>query len=355
MDGVNINKYFGQFNPILIVPVLSAVIGAILVFVFGFKQANGPRFQTGSNTDSLKRSKKKANGTKQQDTTAHQSSKVQNAQSTKVNKKIVTETVAIKKIAAANEKPIVKKKDENKKTEDKGSENDSPAKKVTSVVKKSTKDSSLLAAVVANKKQKSIKKTVADEREPKPAGFDDGGWFTVQSKGNKKSTKTDETGAKGTENASPPQAASKTKSKSAKIEKTVEKKAVEQNNAVAEGAATAAAASAAVATAAATAIAATAAIVIVENEEPTPNVFYAASVDAEPIVESEPVVSPVVETTLDEETVVAAKPTAVPPKEIVADVVTPVENSTLVFDELGDWTDAKPDRKKGNKKKTRKD
>lgn len=30
-------------------------------------------------------------------------------------------------------------------------------------------------------------------------------------------------------------------------------------------------------------------------------------------------------------------------------------NSAIAFDELGEWTDAKPDRKKGNKKKSRKD
>lgn len=30
-------------------------------------------------------------------------------------------------------------------------------------------------------------------------------------------------------------------------------------------------------------------------------------------------------------------------------------DSAIAFDELGEWTDAKPDRKKGNKKKSRKD
>lgn len=30
-------------------------------------------------------------------------------------------------------------------------------------------------------------------------------------------------------------------------------------------------------------------------------------------------------------------------------------DSAIAFDELGEWTDAKPDRKRGNKKKSRKD
>lgn len=342
MDGVNINKYLGQFNPILIVPVLSAVIGAILVFVFGFRKPNEPKFVTGPSTDSLKRSKKKTNGTKQQDA-AQQATKVQNAQSTKVNKKVVSiETVAPKKVVAsvANEKSIGKKKDE-KKTEEKRSENGSPAKKVTPAAKKTIKESPPAVSATTVKKQKTNKKTVAEEREQKPADFDDGGWFTVQSKGTKKVNKSDETSAKSTtDSASPTQAISKNKSKSAKlVEKIVEKKTVESTLLVAET---------------------EGAVIVAEQIEPKEKILVEeilivtdAIAETVPVVVSPPVVPAVI---VEDVIVVAAKPVAAAPKEIVAVAVSvPVEDSNVAFDELGEWTDAKPDRKRGNKKKSRKD
>lgn len=330
MDGVNINKYLGQFNPILIVPVLSAVIGAILVFVFGFQKANGPKFASGSNTDSLKRPKKKANGTKQHDA-AQQSVKAQNAQSVKLNKKAVpAEAVSVKKVALANEKPLVKKTDEKR------SENGSPAKKVTPAAKKSANKESPSAATATGKKQKSNKKTVAEEREEKPADFDDGGWFTVQSKSTKKSNKSEEAGVKSTENASPTQAASKNKIKSGKTEKSVEKKSLESTAAAAEAVT----------------------VIVAEKTEAEPKALEATLVVADTVAETTPVVaSPaIVPAVVEEEVVaVAAKPAPPAPKEIAAAIVAPVEDSNVAFDELGEWTDAKPDRKRGNKKKSRKD
>lgn len=44
------------------------------------------------------------------------------------------------------------------------------------------------------------------------------------------------------------------------------------------------------------------------------------------------------------------------PSAVVDNAITVAANSAIAFDELGEWTDAKPDRKKGkDKKKSRKD
>jgi len=51
---------------------------------------------------------------------------------------------------------------------------------------------------------------------------------------------------------------------------------------------------------------------------------------------------------------VAEKKQAAPVVPTTDDVNVVVENA-IAFDELGEWTDAKPDRKRGNKKKSRKD
>jgi len=194
MDEVNINKYLSQFNPLLILPVLSAVVGAILVFVFGFKRPNEPRFQATSSIDSLKKPKRKGNNVKNADN-AVQSSKQSNVSSAKViSGKKANDTAA--PAAVTNKKSATQEKSNNnnntsstnnninkKKTDDKKSENGSPTKKVAS--KKTGKEATAPAAT--NKKLKSSKNASADGqgKDEKPADFDDGGWFTVQSKSTK--------------------------------------------------------------------------------------------------------------------------------------------------------------------------
>lgn len=353
MDEVNINKYLSQFNPLLILPVLSAVVGAIAVFLFGFKRPNEPRFQSTSSIDSLKKSKRKANNVKNADN-AVQSSKQQSSTSAKVisGKKAsdVATTAATTKKAATNEKSGSSNNNNNttsannnvnkKKTDEKKSENGSPTKKVAN--KKISKEA---AAPVANKKTKSNKGATADEQSysKKPADFDDAGWFTVQSKGSKQKNKVDELAANHTENQSPKPAAAKSNksSKGAKVE----------NKPVA---------------------AAAAAVVTVT----TPVLASELNGTPENLVESQKIVEPIVAETLAPIAVsvpaIAEEPVAVIAKvnEIAAPIVEKkqvapaptttndvdaiVENA-IAFDELGEWTDAKPDRKRGNKKKSRKD
>lgn len=333
MDGANINKYLSQFNPILIVPVLSAVVGAILVFVFGFKRAHGPRF-TSSGTDSLKKSKKKLNNTKQQEQTV-QSSKVQNVQSAKLNsKKVATsENVnAIAKKATSNDKTSVKKKEEKKADERKSDTERSPAKKVNQTNNKKSPKESPVAAATA-KKQKSNKKNVSNEGNvPKPADFDDGDWFTVQSKSTKNKNKPDDGNAKQIENASPKSQATKNQKqqKNNKTEK-VALKAPEETNGN-------------------------------DAIEAEPVVVEAPAVVAEvaPEVKPLPVVGNGDVNGFDEVEVQVKEVVIEKPAEIVvaavAAVAAPVEEvKQLAFDELGEWTDAKSDRKKNNKKKSRKE
>lgn len=345
MDEVNINKYLSQFNPLLILPVLSAVVGAIAVFLFGLKRPNEPRFQSTSSIDSLKKSKRKANNVKNADN-AVQSSKQQSSTSAKVisGKKAsdVATTAATNKKAATNEKSGSNNNNNTtstnnninkKKTDEKKSENGSPTKKVAN--KKIGKEA---AAPVANKKTKSNKGATADEQSysKKPADFDDAGWFTVQSKGSKQKNKVDELAANHTENQSPKPAAAKSNKspKGAKVENKP--------------------------------VAAAATPVIASELNGTP----------ENLVESQKTVEPSVAETLAPIAVsvpaIAEEPVGVIAvvNEIAAPIVEKkqvapaptttndanaiVENA-IAFDELGEWTDAKPDRKRGNKKKSRKD
>lgn len=342
MDEVNINKYLSQFNPLLILPVLSAVVGAIAVFLFGFKRPNEPRFASTSSIDSLKKSKRKANNLKNADN-AVQSSKQQNSTSAKVisGKKAsdVATTAATNKKAASNEKSGSSSNNNNttsttnnninkKKTDEKKSENGSPTKKVAN--KKIGKEA---AAPAANKKTKSNKGATADEQSysKKPADFDDAGWFTVQSKGSKQKIKVDESAANHTENQSPKPAAAKS-NKSSKGAKVENKPAT------------------------------TAATPVIASElNGTP----------ENLVESQKSVEPSVAETLAQIAVsvpaIAEEPVAVIAKdnEIAAPIVeiptttndaNAIVENAIAFDELGEWTDAKPDRKRGNnKKKSRKD
>lgn len=231
MDEVNINKYLAEFNPILVVPVLSAVVGAILVFVFGFKRQNEPRFTTASAIDSIKKSKRKSTNGKNTENTVQLSKQQQNAASAKVNntKKVsnnnsttieTSTPVTGKKTGAANEKVcnnnINKKKDE-KKSEERKSDSGLPVKKVANT-KKNTKEST-----VNNKQLKANKNSSSEERDQKPADFDGDGWFTVTKKQQKNKNENDGNGNKG-EN-SPKQQSSKSnnnnKSKGAKVENKV--------------------------------------------------------------------------------------------------------------------------------------
>lgn len=347
MDEVNINKYLGQFNPILIVPVLSAVVGAILVFVFGFKRPNEPRFQSNSSSDSLKKSKRKANAVKSSENSV-QTSKQTNASSAKVNsgKKAndASATVAGKK-GAANEKPNSNNNNNTssnnnninkKKTDEKKSDNGSPAKKAAN--KKIGKENQ----APANKKQsKANKNNTSNEFNEKPADFDDGGWFTVQSKSTKQKNKVDESAGNATDNSSPkPQPIKNNKSaKSAKVEPKQSTPPASVNELTAKVPET----------------------VVVEQSVVETKVNDVIVEAAVPEVVAEPVIDEVKVQVVEKK---AAATVAVPaaaaavaqPAPVVADVVdNAVVDNAIAFDELGEWTDIKPDRKKGNKKKSRKD
>lgn len=340
MDNLNINKYLGQFNPILIVPVLSAVIGAILVFVFGFKRPHGTRIQS-SSTDSLKKSKKKpTNGLKENSIPT--SNKLQIVQSSKLNKKPIIDPLNAKKQTVID-KSTVKKKDD-KKTDEKKIEQSSPSKKSNQLAKKQTKESPIAAGNLnaKNANKKLNKKNGADVTDnKKPADFDDGDWFTVQSKGAKNKNKTDENGVKLNENASP-------KSSATKNQKT------NVNNKQTTAVATIAAGPV---VPIADAIAALNAAVEAKVDPPT--LVETTSSNGSPTDETSNVTVPEVVVA-----VVAAAPAvaSVAKKEPVITPIAkafasemPTENEAIAFDELGEWTDAKPDRKKGNKKKSRKD
>jgi len=344
MDDILVNKYLGQFNPILIVPVLSAVVGAILVFVFGFKRPSEPRFQSTSSSDTLKKSKKKNVGQNARSAdlvsqTSSTSSKAQNNNAT----------------PQKSNKLLQNKRKDDKKTDDKKTDG-TPVKKPTQQ-KKSARDSP--NATAANKKQKAGKKTAVEEREQKPADFDEGDWFTVQSKGSKKVNKTDETapGVNGETSSPKIEGGAKNKLNRAKIGRVekAEKSADKKNED------------------------AVATETPVTNLKPTPaEVIGETPATAEIKVEVPPVapsvdapVTAVTQPAVDEQTVpISEKKEEIPAKikireekPIAANTVPapPVvddaayENSAIAFDELGEWTDAKPDRKRGNKKKSRKD
>lgn len=335
MDEVNINKYLSQFNPILIVPVLSAVVGAILVFVFGFKRPNEPRFQSNSSIDSLKKSKRKANTAKSSD--AVQTSKQQNVpSSSKVStgKKVTQDTTNAttgKKTSNNNNSINSNNNISKKKTDEKKSENTSPAKKLVS--KKSGKES----AVATNKKSKANNNSFEGGHDEKPADFDDGDWFTVQSKGKQKN-KADDVSGNQAENVSPKVQATKN-SKQAKAAKAEVKPQLttspvttnelnngsndlqqsffesnEETN-----------------------------IELESNDNPL-NTEKPAIAHEEPIVVA---ASDIVEVVVEKR---ASAPVATEAVEVNV-----IADNAIVFDELGEWTDAKPDRKRGNKKKSRKD
>lgn len=340
MDEVNI-KYLSQFNPILIVPVLSAVFGAILVFVFGFKRPNEPRFQSSSSVDSLKKSKRKANTAKVSDN-AIQSSKQQIVSSVKViaSKKAIDAQAAVASKKGQNEKSSNNNNNTSnsnnnninkKKTDEKKSENGSPTKKVAN--KKTGKES-----VPVSKKSKANKNLSSETNgyNEKPADFDDGGWFTVQSKSTKQKNKIDDSAGNQIENSSPKAQGIKANksSKNAKAEaKTI---LTELNNApenlVAEQPAAEPKNNNAI---------------TIDTPTSTPTTLIpqeqtgAANVD-----NNEAAVFVEVQASIEKQSDASIPIKAVEPNTI---------DNAIAFDELGEWTDAKPDKKKGNKKKSRKD
>lgn len=322
MDQEIINKYLGQFNPILVVPVLSAVVGAILVFVFGFKRPHEPRFQSASSSDGFKKSRKKNASGKPEATTTP--SPAPSASPVKVSKKVVSnENVSSKKTTVnAADKTATKKKPEEKKAE-----NSSPAKKATAKKAKESPN-----ANAANKKSAKPAKQ-ADE---KPADYDDGGWFTVQSKSSKKNNKTDD--------AIAPQERSPKKESSKKAPSKTDKSDKK---------------SSAIAAVPVEPVVASAIPDIAVAKEVVAEVAKTNNVDSVvPAVVETDSVTQQSELPVKEVAAPAAKPK--PPKTTAAkNIVEPeplaAEQNSVVFDELGEWTEAKPDRKKNNKKKSRKD
>lgn len=351
MDEVNI-KYLSQFNPILIVPVLSAVVGAILVFVFGFKRPNEPRFQSSSTIESLKKSKRKANTAKVSES-AIQSSKQPIVSSAKVGagKKATDATVVAGKKGPVSEKSSNNNNNTSssnnninkKKTDEKKSENGSPNKKVAN--KKTGKEST----IAVSKKSKSNKNLLSESNgyKEKPADFDDGGWFTVQSKSTKQKNKVDLVDLVGnqTENASPKVQGTKNNksAKSAKAEVKQSAAIVTELNNVSENL-----------------VAKQPAVEPKNNESavdlPTPT--------PTPIPAPTPTttLAPAPIATVDEPVAVVANEVLIQPAEKKPIASVPLKSAELeivdnaiAFDELGEWTDAKPDRKRGNKNKSRKD
>ncbi|XP_031634572.1 putative uncharacterized protein DDB_G0277255 [Contarinia nasturtii] len=307
MNEVNINKYLSQFNPILIVPVLSTFV-AILVFLFGFKRPNEPRFQPNSSIDSIKKSKK--------------------------SKKTTDIAVAI-----ANKKGSVNSNNNSsnsnnnvnkKKTDEKKSDNGSPTKKVLN--KKNIKESTNFVT----KKSKTNKNNSSNSTEygEKPADFDDGGWFTVQSKSAKQKNKVDDsTNANQTEN-SPPKVQNTKNNKSSKID-TKQSIAAQVTSNASE-------------------------ILLPDQQSKSEqqtnfdqsfNVAKAQVVEPVTAIEDQP--ADHVTNNVMVQAEIEKKCTA----NVQLDVadINVVANSGIAFDELEEWTDAKPDRKRANKKKTRKD
>lgn len=335
MDEVNI-KYLSQFNPILIVPVLSAVFGAIFVFLFGFKRPNEPRFQSSSSIDSLKKSKRKASDRKVSDN-AIQSSKQQIVSSAKVSasKKATDAQAAIASKKGPNEKSSSNNNNTSssnnnniskKKTDEKKSENGSPTKKVAN--KKTGKEST----VPVSKKPKANKNLSSETNgyNEKPADFDDGGWFTVQSKSAKQKNKIDDSAGSQIENASPKSQGTKT-NKSSKSAKAEAKPILNELNNKSEN-------------------------LVAQQPAAEPKNNNANAVDTPTLppqeqtgaanVDNEPGVDVEVQENIE------IQPVASVPIKAAAPNTT---DNAIAFDEMGDWTDAKPDRKRGNKKKSRKD
>lgn len=321
MDEVNINKYLSQFNPILIVPVLSAVVGAILVFLFGFKRPNEPRFQTNSSIDSLKKSKRKANTIKTSDNT------VSSKQIVGAGKRTIDATASItSKKGSNNEKSSINNNNvgsnnNKKKTDEKKSENASPTKKVTN--KKTGKEP--VSTTVGNKKQKINKNNSSDGYE-KPTDFDDGGWFTVQSKSAKQKNKVDDSMGNQIENPTP-KVQSMKNNKTAKNPKVeVKQMATKMTSNELNGAAE----------------------VVVAEAPKTEQKF-----NTEEVPTNEPTAAEIATNDIIDVQEVAPEVHASVPAANLVEVNT--VDSSIAFDELGEWTDAKPDRKRSNKKKSRKD
>jgi len=232
-----------------------------------------------------------------------------------------------------------------KKTDDKKSENGSPTKKVAN--KKTGKEATAPAAT--NKKLKSSKNASADGqgKDEKPADFDDGGWFTVQSKSTKQKNKVDDLATNQTESASPKPAATNAKNNKSTKGAKVETKPL-----------------------AAAAVAATPVTIAVQENGTADNLVESQTSVAQNVVENSvdaPAAAAIPAPAVDvEEAIVvnakanevtahvAEKKQAAPVVPTTDDVNVVVENA-IAFDELGEWTDAKPDRKRGNKKKSRKD
>lgn len=354
MDDILVNKYLGQFNPILVVPVLSAVVGAILVFVFGFKRPNEPRFQSSNTSDTLKKSKKKGNSGARSADNHSQTSRAQNATPQKISRKTATnpnDVAAKKSVNAVNSDKLSNKKREDKKTDEKKTEASTPVKKIAQ--KKAAKDSPNVNGISAtNKKQKQANKKSAFEE--KPADFDDGNWFTVQSKSSKKANKIDENGVNVDTSSPKTDSSSKVKLTKAKggkndkldknVEKNIEKKS---DDSVVETVVPATAAKDVVAESAVQPTVENSTNVTAAVEKPVAPVATPADVETVPEISEKREELPTPQVT--------AKPKPVrEDKAAVADAAAD-ENSAIAFDELGEWTDAKPDRKRGNKKKSRKD
>lgn len=315
MDEVNINQYLSQFNPILIVPILSAVVGAILVFIFGFKRPNEPRFQSSSSVDSLKKSKRKANTTKISDNNAQTPKLLTSPAKVGTSKKPTSEKSNNNNnnINTSNNNGVNKKKNDEK-----NSENGSPTKKITN--KKTGKETT----VSLSKKLKTIKNTLSEYNE-KPADFDDAGWFTVQSKSTKQKNKVDDSAGNQNGNPSPKVQGMKINKPPKNVKPEVKQFAIQ--------------------------------VISGESTNVPENLMIKKQSAGQKIENG---LTP----TEDEKVVVAveAQPIFEMVEEKSSDASVPLNSvdlqtveSVIVFDELGEWTDAKPDRKKGNKKKSRKD
>jgi len=303
-------------NLLVLCPVIAVVAGVVLVFLFGFKQPSQPKKFT-SSSDSKAKAKKK-------DTKKSLTSGAEKTSST-------TEPLRKERSAEVVAKKSPTKEANQKKTPVRQETVKTPAKSKVAV--KSTKKDKVKAEdAVAQKK---------------PDDFDDGSWFTVPTKSEKKKPKLEDV----TSSPKPDSARAEQSivdKKNAKNSKQLKDQANKSKKEAEDAAATKVLTvekiiSAPVIT---EPVPKTRSIVLNEEDEQTAEIIEKineAIVDVviEPVVVQKQIVSKSISKKI------------VADREEKVDEIKPVETN-VAFDELADaWTDAKPTKK--NKKKVRKD
>lgn len=303
-------------NLLVLCPVIAVVAGVVLVFLFGFKQPSQPKKFTPA-SDSNKKPKKKdtkkpvTSGSAEKTSSPNEPSKKERATEVAA-KKSPTKEVNQKKAPA---------RQENVKTQNK-----------SKVAVKSTKKD----------------KEKAEPVQKKPDDFDDGSWFTVPTKGEKKRPKLEDvTSSPKPETVRVEQSiVDKKNAKNAKqLKDQANKSKKEAEDAAATSAATKVLQVEKIISVTET-VPKTRSTVLNEEDKQTAEIIEKiheaiADVVIEPVVVQQQIVSKSISKKI------------VADREEKVDEIKPVE-SNVAFDELADaWTEAKPTKK--NKKKVRKD